>query len=431
MRVRAAPLRIGCALLLALLQLPAGAVVAAAATAAERSAHAIPAMRADVLARLRKAQRVYEAGDAQAAVGVLDRIEQDYAGNRRLNSYEIANLHNFRALVHDDRGEHAAAIAAYEAVLAQPPLPPQMEARTRLRLAQLYFAARDFRRADAAYARWFALDEPAADPQSWLQHAQALYELEQYARALEVVDAGLQAAARQRQQPGEEWFVLRRALYYARGDFRMTEKVLEELAARWPRKDYIVQLSGIHGELGDRPAQVAAMELAWLAGWLTSEEELSNLAWLYLDNGRPLDAVELLSAALADGRMASTPANDELLGIAWQRARENVQAFDALAAAAARAGDAGMWLRLANLRLAEHDAAGAVHAARRALGLGGANADEARLLLGVALYRDGKPDLAREVFGAAQADARTAAAARQWLQYLDWEAAREGRPDRG
>ena len=26
---------------------------------------------------------------------------------------------------------------------------------------------------------------------------------------------------------------------------------------------------------------------------------------------------------------------------------------------------------------------------------------------------------------------RTAAAARQWLQYLDWEAAREGRPDRG
>lgn len=401
--------------------------LAPAAVAAD--ARQTPAMRGEVLQKLRKAQRAYENHDAARTLRLLDALARDYSGARALNSYEQANVLNFRAFIHEDRQDYAQAITAYAQVLAQPGLPLAMESRTRLRLAQLYAQTRDFRAAAQMYERWFAI-ERAPDPEAWLQHAQALHESGDHARALAVLQDGLRAARERRYEPGENWYVLQRTLHFAAGDLRRTAAALDVLVRRWPRKEYLVQLSGIHGKLGDEAARVAVMDAAYVGGWLDTEQELLNLAYLFLDHATPYKAVRLLEHGMAAQRIATTPANVELLGIALHQARENARAGAMLARAAMDAGDAGMWLRLADIQLREHRPADAVVAAREALRLAAPDAqDAARLTLGVALYRDGQVEEARKAFADARGD--TAPAAAQWLRYIDWEARHEGRPERG
>jgi hypothetical protein len=384
-----------------------------------------PRLRADVQQRLQAAQDDADAGDYTRALARLDAIAREYTRTRALNRYERANLHYFYAFIHEARGQPADAIRAYEQVLAQRGLPETMELGTRYNLARLYVDAGEWQRADAMLGVWLRKTD-APPPEARVLRAQALYRLERHAEARREIQAALDGARRRHQPPQEAWYVLLRAVAYESGDLKATADTLLALARGWPRKTYLLQLSGIYGELGDPLRQVSAMEAALHAGWLGSESEQLALAYLYLDAGLPVRAARLLEEAVAARRVADSAANLELLGLAWRRAHDVQRAMPWLESAAQLANDAAMWARLAGIELEEARHGEAADAARRALALGGGpDRDATRVLLGTALYRLGRLQEAREAFAGVPRESTASGDARRWLRFLDGEIARE------
>jgi tetratricopeptide (TPR) repeat protein len=386
-----------------------------------------PTLRNHVFEQLAAAQKAAEAGDFAAAQRLLEALTRERGGEQALNSYELANVYNFYAFIYYEQRRYQDAIAAYGKVLAQPGLPAAMETGTRYSLAQLYFVTEDWKRAATMLESWFRVaPEPA--PEAYILLAQAQYRLEDYDRALRNVEAGMAAARRHGQEPRENWYLLARAIHYDKGDLRSTAGALETLARKWPKKDYFVQLSGIYGELKDDKAQLAALETAYLSGWLTSERELVNLAYLYLSAGTPIKAARVLDAGMQAGQIEAGAANLELLGVALRQARENREAIPYLARAAAVAGDGESWARLASIQLDEDASKDAVKSARKALSLGGGRRpDNTRIVLGMALYNLGRYEEARTAFTEARRDARSEKIASQWLRFLDAEIERARR----
>jgi len=415
------------AVLLALpaLLAPAGWPGASSARAEDAQAtRRTPTLRNEVHAKLADVQQAAEVGDFATAERLLAALQAEFSGKRALNSYELANVHNFYAYIYYSQQKHPEAIRAYEKVLAQPGLPGAMETGTRYSLAQLYVATADWKRAAAMLESWFRIAEEPA-PEAWMLLAQTNYQIGEYERALGNIDKGMAEARRRGMAPKENWYLLARMISYDKGDLRRTASVLEVLARQWPRKDYFVQLSAIHGELKDEPRQLAAMEVAYLAGWLDDERELVNMAYLYLGADMPWKAARVLEKGLEAGKVEAGAKNLELIGIALRQARENRHAIVYLERAAALAGDAEMWARLANLQLDEDASEQAVEAARKALAMGGGRRpDHTQVVLGMALYNLGRYDEARAAFTEAGRDPRSEQVATQWLHFLQTEIAR-------
>jgi tetratricopeptide (TPR) repeat protein len=436
-RERAAPgrglRRLGAAAVLAVLPAllaPAGWPGAGRAEAEDARGQALqrtrrtPTLRNEVYQRLAAAQQAAEAKDFATAERLLATLQEEFSGTRALNSYELANVHNFYAYIYYSQQKYPEAIRAYEKVLAQPGLPGAMETGTRYSLAQLYLATEDWTRAAAMLESWFAVAEEPA-PEAWMLLAQANFQVKRYQRALESFDKGMAEARRRALAPKENWYLLARMICYEKGDLQRTASVLEVLARQWPKKDYFVQLSAVYGELGDEKRQLAAMEAAYLAGWIGAEGELLNMAYLYLGADMPWKAARVLEKGIEAGHIEAGAKNLELLGIALRQARENRQAIVYLERAAALANDAQMWARLASVQLDEDASERAVEAARKALALGGGRRpDSTQLVLGTALYNLGRYDEARAAFTEAGRDPRSEQVATQWLHFLQTEIAR-------
>lgn len=400
----------------------AGSAWAEAPTKPEKT-RKTPALRADVYERLNEAQELAEAGKSREALILLDGL-RDSQGRRKLNSYELANLHNFYAYIYYQKERYPQAINAYRQVLAQPDLPLAMEEATHYSLAQLYFVQEDYSRAISSLNKWFLIVEKP-QPDAYVLLAQAYYQNKNYDLALNNVEKAVRLAGEMGKPPRENWYLLMRALYYDKGNLKKVAWVLEELLRRWPKKEYLLQASGIYGELGRERRQVAAMESAYVMGWLAREQELLNMAYLFLGSDTPYKAARVLEKGMAAKAIASNAKHYELLGTALRAAQETQRAIPAMAKAADLADDAEPWARLANIYLDNDQFAKAAEAARIALKRGQLKRpDDTRLVLGMALFNMHQLEAARREFQRAAKYKRSEKTARNWIDYLDNELAR-------
>lgn len=401
----------------------AAAEVSAAPARTAAITQRTPRMRPALFQRFAAVQRAAEGGDHAQALAMLEALAGDFDGGRTLNSYERANLYYFQGFIRDARGEREAAVLAYGQVLVQQGLPLTMEVNTRYALAQLHLALGQWTQAADMLVSWFAIsDDPP--PEAHVLLARARHEQGRSRDALKELDAAIAEARRRHLAPQEDWYLLMRTAAYGAGDLTRTAATLETLARDFLRKEYLLQLAAIAAELNQPARRVAAMEAAWLAGWLVDAQELLGMADLYLAVGLPVRAAALLEQELAAGRIAETPANLALIATAWQQAREPALAIPRLEAAARRGKDAQLWMRLAGLQLDHEQPAGAAESARAALALDGTAADGVRVLLGRALYEMGRLPEAREAFLLAQQEPASQPTAAQWLRFLDTEIAR-------
>ena len=384
-----------------------------------------PALRNEVYEKLSVAQQAAEANKFGEAKSALDALVREYSGKKALNSYELANVYNFYAFIYYSQENYQEAVRSYEKVLAQPDIPEAMEIGTRYSLAQLYFVIEDYAKAAKALENWFRV-APNPAPDAYILLAQAYYQLKQYDKALTSVERGMAEAKERNQEPKENWWLLMRVLYDEKGDIKKTTEILEILARKWPKKDYFVQLSGMYGEQKQDKKQLAAMETAYLSGWVSGERELVNMAYLYLGSDAPYKAARVLEKGLKAKQVEPTAKNLELYGIALRQARENKRAVVELERAAGLATAAEMWSRLANIYLALDNNGKAAEAARKSVNLGGGRRpDNTRIVLGMALYNLGKYKEAKNAFAEARKDKRSEKIASQWLKFLDTEIERE------
>jgi tetratricopeptide (TPR) repeat protein len=209
------------------------------------------------------------------------------------------------------------------------------------------------------------------------------------------------------------------------GDHRSAIPFLERLVELAPgNKTYWTELSLAYEHVDDYASSLATMRLAHRAELLTDDADYRRLSDLLVHQGIPLAAAEVLEQGLAARIVQPDEAAYTKVGTAWFMAGETDKAVPALenAARAADTGDA--YVRLANLHITRQEWTAAVAALHAGMGRGSLTDEaHANLLMGVALYAEGKFDEARDWLEMAAESERHRTIANNYLAALDARAA--------
>jgi tetratricopeptide (TPR) repeat protein len=194
------------------------------------------------------------------------------------------------------------------------------------------------------------------------------------------------------------WLELLATVLKQLGDTQAAIPWLERLIELAPgNKTYWTELSLAYERVGDYDKSLATMRLAHTAGLLTDDADYRRLSDLLVHQGVPATAATVLEEGLAARIVQPDEAAYTKVGTAWFMAGETDKAVPALenAARAADTGDA--YVRLANVHITRQEWAAAVVALHAGMGRGSLTDEaHANLLMGVALYAEGKFTEARD-----------------------------------
>jgi tetratricopeptide (TPR) repeat protein len=367
---------------------------------------------------LDEAQKAIDAKTYPEAIVALDKVR---ARGDKLNDYERATLFNLYAAVYYNQDDTPRAIASYIEVLKTPNLPEGLRDSTLFALAQMYFVTEDYPRAIATLNQWFAtVEDPSAD--AYVLLAQAHYQRKDYKKAETAIIEGLKVARAKQQAPKENWLALLRAVYYELGDYPKAAKVLEILVAQYPSENYVLQLSGMYGLMGEQKKQLATLHAGYLAGMLTRKNDLLNLARLYMVEDVPYPAVQLLTKAFKDQTIEAEAETLQLYAQALAMAKEYEAQIPVLKRLAELTDEAKhhAFLGQAHAEAGQwQEAIAAFQAALKGKDLDDANG--IRMQLGTAQFNAGRLAEARRTFIAASESDKHGKMASNWIKFVGAE----------
>jgi tetratricopeptide (TPR) repeat protein len=373
-------------------------------------------MRETTYKELAKAQEAAEAENYSEAIAVLEKL-----GKSELNNYERSQQLNLYAYIYYAQNNIGRSISTYEQLLNQPELPEALQTSTVYTLSQLYFAQENWSKSIEMLERWMQLTKEETRT-AYEMMSQAYYQLEQYNKAIGPAIKVVQLTQQAGEPVREQSLLLLRVLYYEAERYPQVIDTLEELIRLYPKKQYWMQLASIYGEIDDQRKQLNVLELAYLQGYLSDENEILTLTSLLLNNDLYLRAGKILQQSLDSGAISSTLDHWRLLAQAWTMAQENEKAVPALTKAAGLASDGKLDLILAQTYMNLNRWEESINSVRQALRKGGLDRpDQAQVMMGQALFELDRFDEARAAFQAAQSDRRSRQIAAQWLNYIDSE----------
>ncbi len=386
----------------------------------QRQTRQVQALRERVFQALAKAQEHVEAKNYSAARREIDQVRSI----TDLNSYERGQILYFTGIIEYEQDNISAAVRAFEQVIQLPDLPPGFRADTMWALVQFSMAAEEYQKVIEYGTQWLRdAENPTGDPFYLL--AVAHYQLKQYRQSVDLVTRAIEIAERDR-GAREEWYGLLRAGYHELEDNRRLREVLELMAVRWPKKDYWIHLSSVYGELNQERRQVAVLETMYEAGWMNRENEVLQLAQLYIQLGGAYKGAKMIEKGMADGLISRNERNYRLLAQAWMQAQDDRRAIPPLREAAQRANDGQLYVQLAQSHLNLYQYDECIEASNAGIRRGGlSRADTANLVLGTCLLEKQRYGPAREAFRAARTDERSRRTADNWIQFIDREIERK------
>ncbi len=379
-----------------------------------------PAMSGRIYGKLNEAQHFIAGKKYGLGLAVLN----DLAQEKRLSSYETAQLYNYFAYTYFTLKRYKDAIRAYEKVLEQPNLPVALEQNSLYTLAQLYFLTKSYHQSVDTMHRWLSVVEKPTE-NAYMLLGQGYYELKEYHKSLDVLHKACKMVTDRGDKPEEGLLLLLRVDYFNISDYPNMLKVLKQLVALYPKYEYWLTLAGTYSEMKEYGKQLSVLQMLYENGYLQRPGDLLNLANLYLLNNVPYGAARVLDKAMKGGKIKKNVHNLSLLSQAWLQADEYRRSIKPLKQAARLSKDGQMDMRLAQAYLNLNRFQEAVQSLHTALNKGGLRRpDEANVMLGMAEVQLSNYDAARKAFKEAKSDKRSRKSAEQWLAYVSNEQAR-------
>lgn len=331
------------------------------------------------------------------------RVEQIWSGIEYAEgNYDSARQHLQQAITAGGFNEHEASQARYQ-------------------IAQIYMTEENWVDGARALEEWF---RTAKNPNSSAYYllAAAYYQQEDLDRALVPAKKAVELTDR----PQASWIELLLALYLTREEYDEAIPLLERLIAMEPhKKTHWLRLSSLYQQQENYTKALAAMQVAYNAGFLEQESEYIRLADMLRFNEIPYRAARVLEKAIDDGNVKPDSKVYERLADCWIQARDFDEAIPPLERAAEMSDNGELYVRLGQVQVQREEWSDAVAALQNGIEKGGLEDEgQAQVLMGIALFNQKKLQDAREWFQRASRSEKHRDLARDYVRLIDSRANR-------
>jgi hypothetical protein len=292
-----------------------------------RASKKVPAMRNRVYAQLARAQKLADEGDKIEGFEVLAEVEERVDS---LNSYERAMLYNFYGFMYYANDDIALAVDSFNKVIAETAIPDSLIISTLYSLAQLSMQQQHYKEALAYLTQWREINAKELTSSQEMLFAQVYYQDKDFVNSLNHSEMAIRLIEAKNKVPKENWLTLQRATYYELKQPQQVTKVMEKLIRLYDKPQYWLQLSSMYGEIGEEGKQMAVMEAAYQAGYITKASDILTLSQLYLFHGAPYKSAEVLESSIDQGSIFADEDNLSMLARAYLTAKEYDKATDVL-----------------------------------------------------------------------------------------------------
>lgn len=366
--------------------------------------------------------------DLRAALSEVKKLEKNCS---KCNAYELAQVYNYYGWIYYSLEDTNNAIKYYRKVIEQSPnISLGMEVQTLDTIAKLSFSLDDYKGALEYHDKWMKI-ATLITASAHEFRAQVYYQMKRKKDALTSINKAINMTEAKGNVPKDAVLTLQRALYIEKEDYAKAAKNLEKTIRHYPKKTYWVQLSGLYGILEQSKKQIHALDAVYLMDGVKKEQQILNLAYLYIGNDYPYRAAKILEKALADKQIESNEKNLELLARTWSQAKETKKAIPVMARAAKLSKVGDLYGQLVALYVDLDDNKNAVEAGKKALDKGKLKRPgEVHVNMGVAYVNLKKYKSAVTAFENAKKDKKTKRIADSWLTYAKRELYRQEQLDR-
>jgi tetratricopeptide (TPR) repeat protein len=362
----------------------------------------------------KKLNEAIEALNAQKyadAKAILEHMNME-----KLSPYEQSRVYQIKASIAGAQNDYDGVRKNMQGAIASGGLNDEEIQEARYQIAQMYIAQEKWQEGINALNEWF---QTAQNPNSTAYYllAVAYYQLKKPDQAL----APAQKAVDLSETPRESWVQLLLALRIEKEQYQEAIPLLKQLVIADPsKKNYWVQLSAVNRQLERYDDSLAVLEIANMAGLLTTDSDLRPLTDLEAFVGIPYRAANNLDKYIAKGSIKADEKAYERLAFSWIEARDYKKAVAPLQKAGEMHENGDTFVRLAEVQLQRQEWAGAADALQKALSKGGLkDTGNTQLLMGIALYSNKQPKEARNWFEKAATHDKQKTQAQAWIKHID------------
>ncbi|MBU3004135.1 tetratricopeptide repeat protein [Paraglaciecola arctica] len=392
----------------------------------ERKTKRVPTLRSKVYDQLSRAQGLADAGNQTEAFEVLDNVKSKSSS---MNSYEQAMMYNFYGFIHYEAENYDQAIAAFENVVLQQPIPESFEQATLFSLAQLHMMRGNYDQTIAKIEQWESIQtrlypNKEIPAKNLVLKAQAMYQKQDYAAASQYINAAVEQIETNDLgfQVDEQWYVLQRAIYFELKQPEKVKDVLLKLVKKFEAPKYWIQLAGMYGELEQEQKQLAVMEIAEQKSYVATGSDMFNLAQLYYYHQLPFKAAAVMQKAIDEGKLPENERNLTFLAQSLNSAKETEKAVPVMLAAAKMSETGELYAQLGQMYLNMDQWTDAIAMSQKALEKGGLrNEGMSHLVIGMAQFNMGEYNQALTQLAKAQEFDGSRGMAKQWSKFVEGE----------
>jgi len=372
-----------------------------------------PVVRAHVLSQLETAQQQIDDKQYKLSTELLTDLSAT-----NLSQYESSQVLQLLAFQSYQQKNPRQAVRYYQEILKLHELPVFTVKQTQFNLAQLYFSLEEYQLANKLLTEWF-FGNSTAGVAAYELFGQINFYIKDYSVAISAIKSAIKLRDEQGKPVKQNWLQLLQVMYYESRNYEATRRVLEKLIQLYPKKQYWLQLAGLHGELNDAGQQLAVLDAAYIQGYLNRGSELKTLTYMYLDSKSPYKAAKVLEKGLKESVVPTTEKNLMLLANAWRQAKEIDHAITVLEQADKLTKDGNLQAEIAQLYLLKEAFQGVIRSGRKALAKGSLkNPGPVHIALGISLYKLNQSAAALEAFESVKPDWPEAKTAFQWKKFI-------------
>lgn len=197
-------------------------------------------------------------------------------------------------------------------------------------LADISLQVEDYEDALRYYGQWLQFTGEA-DAETFFRIANAYYELGEFEEVIEPAELAVEYY----DEPNKNPYVLQVASYYERDMYSEAIDVLEAGLAVLPgEKNWWVQLANFYMLEEQIEKGLETIEIAYLAGYLDSENHFKILVQLYANNLIPYKSAMLMDRFIEEGKIEETERNARSAASNYEAAKEYESAAEWYAKAA-------------------------------------------------------------------------------------------------